>query len=233
MNWPAILLFVAAIIGAIGAFWASNNQAKFEQELRKKSDEVAELNRLLATKSDEISSLTRDIAAYSKGEKSFCYFEPTVSSRRSAVLPALVSVGKNPLYDVRIRIVPNPHKLKLPKDGMVTYELLEEMMRTETKIDVGNLPPSIVDGTAYPSLILKWELPSAEDKLAFNIFFSARNDYFTQYLRFWRVNSRWFVASKVVRQLGGGEEGAILREMIQPGYPRNPDGKIDWHWTGN
>lgn len=226
---PAIIIFLGVILTALGGLWAS---FRLESEKVQSAQERAEFERELRKRSDEIASLNREIAAYSKGEGSYCYFEPTVSSSRNAVFPALVNVGKNPLYDVRIRIVPNPHKRIPPVGNKVTYEILEEMMQIETRIDAGTLAPSNVPGLAYPSLIIKWDLPISEDKHAYNVFFSARNDHFTQYLRFWRVNSRWFLALKVLRQLGG-EEGTVLKEFVQPGYPRNPDGSIDWDWTGN
>jgi len=228
MTWPAIIIFLGSALTILGVFWASSRE---QSEKVQSAKERAEFERELRKRSDEIASLNHDIAAYSRGEGSYCYFEPTVSSSRNAVLPALVNVGKNPLYDVRIRIVPDPHKRILPVGSKVTYDMLEEMMRAETRVDVGSLAPSNVREEAYPSLILKWDLPISEDKRAYNIFFSARNDHFTQYLRFWRVKGRWFVASKVIRQLAG-EEGTVLKEFVQTGYPRNPDGSIDWHWTG-
>ncbi len=248
ITWPSITIFLGVILTSVGGYWASLRLTLFgviltavgglwaslrlESEKFQSSQERAEFERELRKKSDEIASLNRDIAAYTKGEGSYCYFDPNVFSSRNAVFPILVNVGNNPLYDVRIRIVPNPHKLIPPVDGRVTYEILEEMMGVETRIDAGNLAPSNVPGSAYPSLILKWNLPISEDKCAYNIFFSARNDHFTQYLRFWRVNGRWLVALKVIRQLGG-EEGAVLKEFVRPGYPRNRDGSIDWDWTGN
>lgn len=229
MPWPAIIICIGVILTAIGGIWAALRE---ENEKIQNAEERAKFERELRGKSDEIASLNRDIAAYSRGEGSYCYFEPTVSSSHNAVLPALINVGKNPLYDVRIRIVLDPHKRILPEGGKATYDILDEIMRTETRIDVGNLAPSNVPDNAYPSLILKWDLPHSEERRAYNVFFSARNDYFTQYLRFWRVKGRWFVASKVFRQLAG-EEGTVLKELVQPGYPRNPDGSIDWQWTSS
>lgn len=230
LPWPAILIFSGVVLSAAGAFWASR---RLVSEKVQSAQERTKFERELRKRSDEITSLNREIAAYSKGEGSYCYFEPNVFSSRNAVFPALINIGRNPLYDVQIRIVPNPHERFPPGDNnKVTYELFEEMMRTETRIDAGTLGPSNVTESAYPSLILKWDLPISEDKRAYNMFFSARNDHFTQYLRFWRVNGRWFVALKVLRQLGS-EEGTVLKEFVQPGYPRNPDGSIDWDWTGN
>lgn len=223
------LIFIGVTLTAFGGLWSS---LRLESEKVQSARERAEFERELRKRSDEIASLNRGIAAYTKGEGSYCYFEPNIFSSRNAVFPTLVNVGNNPLYDVKIRIVPNPHKLIPPVGNRVTYEIFEEMMRVETRIDAGNLAPSNVRGSAYPSLILKWDLPIPEGKCAYNIFFSARNDHFTQYVRFWQVDDRWFVAFKVLRQLGG-EEGAVLMEFVQPGYPRNPDGSIDWDWTGN
>lgn len=42
---PPGLMLIAAILGAIGALWASRQQAQFERELRLKSEEIAQLNK--------------------------------------------------------------------------------------------------------------------------------------------------------------------------------------------
>ena len=43
-----------------------------------------------------------------------------------------------------------------------------------------------------------------------------------QFLRFRRVNSKWKMAMQVSR-------GAkVLEESIDPDFPRNAEGKIDW-----
>lgn len=168
MTWPPIIIFLGLVLTAIGGLWSSGKKKiiiflgviltaigglwaswSLESEMVRSAQERAEFERELRIRSNEIASLNRDIAAYSKGEGGYCYFEPTVSSSRNSVLPALVNVGKNPLYDVRIRIVPNPHKQTPPVDGKATYEILEEMMRTETRIDVGTLAPSNVPEIAY------------------------------------------------------------------------------------
>ena len=41
---PGLILF-GAILGAIGALWASQQQASFERELREKNEEIVALNR--------------------------------------------------------------------------------------------------------------------------------------------------------------------------------------------
>ena len=141
----------------------------------------------------------------------------------------LISVGENPVYDVRARIVPDPHRRLLPVNGMATYEVLEEVMTVNRWLDVGTLNPSNLQDTGYPSLLIPFDLGDTETRRAYNVFFTARHDQFMQYLRFVRVGAQWFVAYRVVRQLGG-DEGPVLREFVQEGYPLNAAGQVDWQW---
>lgn len=51
ISWPMVLLLVGALMSGVGAFFLTSYQkadkAKFEQELRIKSDEIAELNKTI------------------------------------------------------------------------------------------------------------------------------------------------------------------------------------------
>ena len=61
VGLPAIVVLVGVLITAIGAFLSSSERTDFERELRKKSDEIAALN--------------RQIAASVTGGDSFCYVQ--------------------------------------------------------------------------------------------------------------------------------------------------------------
>ncbi len=86
-----------------------------------------------------------------------------------------------------------------------------------------------MSGVRYPWRLEPFDLGESEQRRAYNVFFSARNDQFMQYLRFVRVGARWFVAYRVVRQLAGNE-GPVLKQFVQGGYPLNAAGQVDWQW---
>ena len=84
--YPVILVFIGAIIAAVGALWTSLQQAQFERELRAKSDEIAELNRTI------VASVT--------GGNSFCYLAFALGDGTTNSFPLmLVHEGDYPIYD--------------------------------------------------------------------------------------------------------------------------------------
>jgi hypothetical protein len=91
------------------------------------------------------------------------------------------------------------------------------MQYTDTHIPIGNLIP----GSART--LAQFNLGNATER-RFNVFFSARNGFFTQLLRFKKINGRWSHAIKVNRE----GKGVPPFEDIQPGYPRNSKGEVEW-----
>jgi hypothetical protein len=77
-----------ALVAAGGALWSSGERSEFERALRKKSEEIADLN--------------RQIAASVTGGDSFCYLEfgsLGVAEPNMAIL-MLLHKGKYPMYEV-------------------------------------------------------------------------------------------------------------------------------------
>ena len=90
----------------------ADDQTESQQLLRKKSDEIALLNREIANnqrklseKSDDISNLNKTIAATVTGGESFCFLSPDLAFGKINTIDFyLMTHGKYPLYDVFIRI---------------------------------------------------------------------------------------------------------------------------------
>ncbi len=196
---PPGLIMLAAILGAIGALWASQQQAQFERELRQKSDEIAELNRRT------IDTIT--------GGNSFAYLAVSgLSPETNTGLLVVVHQGDHPLYELHARIV------DLEKFDQVKARLsLETMAVADTNLGIGTLPPG------YASTLGPFNL-GPDDRRRFNIFFTARNGGFTQALRFVRKDGRWIYATRVNR----GRSGELLFEKADEDYPRNANGEIEW-----
>lgn len=203
-GWPGVVPFVGAAMAAAGGLLAATRQAKTEGELRKKSDEIADLN--------------RKIAASVTGGDSFCYvaFVLGDGSKDQGTLTA-VNHGQYPLYDVQTRIV-DLEKFGLIKDNLTR----ERLAQAETLIAVGNLAPKSA------ASLREWVLPKAE-KQSYNIFVNARNGFTAQLTRLRRVNGRWKSATKVMRVGDSGEtESAPLYVNVDPEFPRDEAGEVQW-----
>ncbi len=203
LNWlenitpPAVIIFVGVLISAFGALWASQRQASFERNLREKSEEIARLNRELA------NSVI--------GGDSFCYL--VVSSPDPVTNTGLLVVvhqGEHNLYDVHARIV-DLEKFDQLK-GNLSFATLKQ---TDTNISIGNLIPSAQ--VLHPSFTL-----GNGNTRRFNIFFSARNGFFTQLLRFKKIHGKWVYATKVER------EDKVIYEKVDDEFPRTAEGNVDW-----
>lgn len=114
--------------------------------------------------------------------------------------------GKYPLYGVSARI----SDLDKTKGRKYTLSDLEN----EIKFNFGELAP-------HNSRILM-EMPIPNDSLRWNIFFGARNGFFTELLRMRRIDNKWKTALKIVK------EGKTLLEKIDPDYPVGENGQVEW-----
>lgn len=205
LQWltvPAVLVFIGSLIAAIGAIWAAGQQANSEQELRKKSEEIADLNRLIA------SSIT--------GGDSFAYIVPTFF-KNPEDLPALTIIhqGKYPLYDLTVRIV----DLAKFEDMVTRDHSVNEMLENEIRFSVGNLAPN------QASMLRRF--PITGDSLRWNVFFTARNGFFTELLRVRRVDGEWKVALKV-ENTPTSEPVQTFLEKVDDGYPLDESGNVAW-----
>jgi len=118
--------------------------------------------------------------------------------------------GKYPLYDVSVRIV-----------DLAQFEATQAVgALMGTTLSVGNLSPKLA------RLVGQITLPDA-DQARYNVFIMARNDPVTELLRLRRVNGEWKIAMRV--QKDDGETGpVILKEQVDPAYPLNNAGQVDW-----
>lgn len=60
------------------------------------------------------------------------------------------------------------------------------------------------------------------DTRRFNIFFSARNGFFNQALRFKKIQGKWVSATKVKR------EEKVIYEEVDDEFPRTAEGNVEW-----
>jgi hypothetical protein len=171
--YPAMVVFVGAMIVAGGAFWASLRQSNFNIELRNKNNEIAALQKENAdtiTGGDSFAEVGFHVLDQSGNM-------PNASAMPDQLVlnPLVIHHGKYPLYDVQARI----HKFG--------------SMGLDTNVNVGNLTPGFAMNNAV-------RIPQqGKNNLSYNIFFVARNGGWTQFLRMLWVGDGWATASKIVR----------------------------------
>lgn len=208
---PSGLILLSGILGVVAAFWAATEQTRSEKDLREKAEEIARLN--------------KQIAGQVTGGDSFCYLsvgglnEPKSRVPNAGVL-FITHRGKYPLYDVRARIV-NLEKFdeKMKKfDQLTTKDFLEP--QDEMKLKLAELTAG-AGSLVSPKFILGEGDIAKSD---FNIFFSARNGFFTQLLRFRKIDGKWLQALCI--KVHEGNKQKMVLEIVDKGFPPQ---EIDWH----
>jgi hypothetical protein len=197
--FPAMVVAFGALVAAAGGFWASLRQSNFNMELREKSEEIARLQR------ENASLITGgDSFAYA----SFQIFSPDGTNINAYAIPdevllnpLIIHKGQYPLYDVAVRFA--DFRMQ-PIDTSPTYP-------------IGEIPVGV--GTMTK---IQLQHPGKANDIEFNIFFSARNGLWDQFLRMRWVGNGWASANKVMR---GSKE--IYRE-VSANFPRQQDGSVDW-----
>jgi hypothetical protein len=187
---------------AVGGIWAAYKQTISEKALREKSEEIAELNK----------SIARSIT----GGDSFAYLLP-IFQKGSYNAPLLTAVhhGDYPLYDLNARIV------DLDKfEKMTAHEYsFNEIQKNEQYRKIGNLAPS--------RSIMLGSVQINGTQLRWNIFFNARNGFFTEELRIVKVGDTWKIAIRVLNTPTSGEV-KTLYEKVDDGFPINDKGNVEW-----
>ncbi|SRR5260370_36505472 len=143
------------------------------------------------------------------GGKSFCY----LTFAENGTLPTFIHSGNYPLTGVSVRIVDmqkwnqmiarNPHPS------------LQEFRSADTYVELGDLPvhTALQRGTIQLA---------GQTQSSFNIFYSARNGFWTQELRLQLVDGKWLTATRVTRTEIGSKRKTPekLFERIDKDFPR-------------
>jgi hypothetical protein len=166
--------------------------------------------------SGETAEINEQIASPITGGGSFAYIVPTFfNPTHNSPMLTLVHRGEYPLYDLTVRIL-----------DMATFDKLvrqnnsySDKLREEVQSSIGNIAPN-------QARMLK-TVQLGSDSLRWNLFFSARNGFFTELLRVQRVGNEWKTALKVTRTPSSSNEQMLL-EKIDSGYPLSKDGQVEW-----
>ena len=213
-----MLVLVGALLSALGAFLANVRQ---NQEQLKSANDRAEFESALRAKSDEIAELNKTIAASITGGDSFCYYSLTNFGTDSAIASVLPE-GNYPLYDVVIRIADVEDLININKKPSIT---VKELFSKDKVINLGNLSgkQAVILGTL--------KLPRS-DNVRYSISITARNGMFSEEIQLKKVKGIWKSAMKVTRVNSMGDTpnapDTLLKEVVDPDFPRNKDGQVDW-----
>jgi len=168
------------------------------------------------SKSGETTEINKQIASSITGGASFAYIVPTFfNPTHNAPMLTLVHRGEYPLYDLTVRILDVATFDKMVRQNNSYFDKLRE----EVQLSISNIAPN-------QARMLK-TVQLGSDPLRWNLFFSARNGFFTELLRVRRVGNEWKTALKVMRTPSPSNE-QMLFEKIDSGYPRSEDGQVDW-----
>ena len=90
-------------------------------------------------------------------------------------------------------------------------------------MDIGSqLKSYSIGNMSTGAMITGIRLPHHGKDIDFNIFFSARNGMWTQFLRMRWKGDGWATAIKVMR---GSQE---IYRQVSDNFPRHEDGSVDW-----
>lgn len=243
----SVVLFSLLFLGALCSFLLTNRSSQQSQnieglnrqilaqndDLRRQLDETkrdlslkgTELSKRtdqLVAKSAKIEELNAFILSSMTGGDSFCYLELTAFGP-SAAVPIVAAEGEHPLYDVSVRIA-DLRKFEQERESSEkwSYEKLMFMYRV---LQVGNLRPPMAR-TFDPVPI-----PPGTDTIRYNVFITARNGSFTEFLRLKRVGTEWKRAMRVEKDCLPREKcqkRILLKEHVDKDYPLGKNGKVEW-----
>lgn len=164
----------------------------------------------------ETPEINTQIASSMTGGASFAYIVPTFfDPTHNAPMLTLIHQGEYPLYDLTVRIL-----------DMATFDTGgrynksdSDKLREDVQLSISNIAPN------QTSLLKTVQLDS--DPLRWNLFFSTRTGFFTEFLRVRRVGNEWKTALKVIRTRSPSNDQVLL-EKIDSGYPLRKDGQVEW-----
>jgi hypothetical protein len=196
-NFGGAFFFVSWMTGQ---FFRVRKQAGVENSL-------LAVERRIQAVTDRLEIQTKEFVGHVTGGSSYCYMQVGRQGGNSTIWFLIHGGGDPyPMYAVSARVV----DLDTLKD-----DIAQGRMNDRT-FNVGEVSP----GIARP--LEQFDLGPADSR-SFNVFFTARNGFSTQVIRFRRVNGAWLCATQVENRLG-----IIVHSNIDNDYPRNEAGDVDW-----
>jgi hypothetical protein len=164
-----------------------------------------------------MSGINQNVSTITGGN-SFCYLAIAVNGE----MPTFIHNGSYPLSSVNARIV-DMQKWHQAIDNN-PHPSMQDFMSADSNVFIGDVPPH----TALPRVGVVQLAGKTE--AGFNIFFNARNGFWTQELRLRLVDGKWLSATRVTRMEVGNKRKnpKALYEKIDKDFPRTSKGEVDW-----
>jgi len=186
-----IMILIGGAIAVVGAFL---------QQVQANKDQKA-----LLEKNEQIAQLSTNLAQLVTGGNSFCYAIPMIKNYpadRDVNVPfTLLHLGKIPAFDVYVRVHDVDH-------GTMSIE--ETMMN---RVAVGTVTSA---EPIHIPLYLPFRVTDQERR--FNFFISSRNGFYTEVVKFKKINGNWKLALRVYKRDATGRNGLIY-EQRDPDFP--------------
>lgn len=201
---PGVIVFIGALLVAIGTLLGFYQQNQFEHVLRVKSEELAEAYNKI------IPSIT--------GGDGFCYVRAFKIEGRPAEKRWVVvtNPGNYPLYDVHLDILP----LKKYQELKKALPGVDARIQAALQVDVGNLPAQ----TSKSLGDLQLPLEGDGGQIIINI--TARNGLVTEEWGMRHIGGKWVQAIRVTRKEADSKK--MLYEDIPEQFPRDQVGNPQW-----
>jgi hypothetical protein len=196
--------------------------------LAKLGSSTAEISRMTAlntqlqgrllSQSDTISGLAQRSVNSVIGGRGFCYL--TLYSRNSDTGDfLLLQQGDYPIYEIHIRAVDITSLNEITKKGG-SSAVVQAMESFTTSFDIPTMAP-------HTATMNVFRLPIRHaDKQDFNVFFSARNGFWSELIRLRKVNGAWTQAIRAARDFTDVkvERHSLPWTHIEPQYPK----PVEW-----
>lgn len=188
---------------------------KLNTELQQK---LLESSGRILSQGETISGLSRQAIETTTGGESFCHMSLMGDPNNRTMTPVFLHVGKNPLYEVKARIVnfqlvdPLARQKPLP---------IDQIMARDKHMPLGEIIPE--SAWIDHQQVVDFNADKAE-RQDYRIFFNARNGYWEQDLIWQKTDKGWAVATRVFRQ--EGTKRRLVFTNIDKGFPRR---KLKWH----
>lgn len=177
-------------------------------------NKLLDQNGQLIDSSKQIAELSKESIASATGGNSFCYMRFSDQYVRNALTPDFWHQGKQPLYDVHVRI----------------FDVEKSIT---TNVEIGNLPANSV---YVPPSLPRFVLSDLTRQYAFNIFYDGRNGHWMEKLLLRWVGDHWSHAMQVSKETvvskSWPKPGKVILTKIDKDFPtRTPDWNVGMgHW---
>ena len=155
---------------------------------------------------------SRQEAALITGGDGFCYLVAYPLPSSSPIMPMIINESQYTIYDIYMRVL----DLGKPFQPAIVER---RIVGAGSTYPIGNLPP-------HSERELGITFPGESGTRRFNIFFAARNGFFSESLRLMSIEGvnggKWTEALQVSRS------DKVLLVKIDPKFPRGPNGKVVW-----